>query len=85
MKRFAIIASITLPLFAPPALAQDAPAYRGDYQPPVTRDDTAGTSVFGGAHAIAPATTKATVTANPDPTLQNYSANITRSDLRSGK
>ncbi|BCH22115.1 hypothetical protein MesoLjLc_18580 [Mesorhizobium sp. L-8-10] len=85
MTRFVAVASIALPLFAAPALAGEAPAYRGDYRPPVARDDNAGTSTFGGTHPIAPAAPRTTVAVNPDPTLRNYSANITRSDLHSGR
>lgn len=82
MTRLVAIVSIAFSFFAAPALAEEAPAYKGDYQPPVTRDGSQATE-FVGAHAIAATTPR--VSANPDPALQNYSANVTHSDLRSGK
>lgn len=84
MARLVTVASIAFSFFAAPALAEEAPAYEGDYQPPITRNGSQAAE-FGGSHAITATATTTTVSANPDPALQNYSANITQSDLRSGK
>lgn len=74
---------LALVLVASPVLAQEAPVFPGNNTPAAVRaghDSNTGPAVdYTRTQSVAPNSQ------NTDPTLGGYSANVTRSDLYSGK
>ncbi len=73
---------LALALVAGPVLAQEAPVFPGNNTPAAVRMDDSKTGLavdYTRTQSVAPHSQ------NTDPTLGGYSANVTRSDIYSGK
>ncbi len=86
MTRIAAVALLATSAFTTLALAQEAPPGPDNHRPSAVRsvydvDLPAGAHVHGMSDTTVPPAGQQ----NPDPTLQNYSANISQWDIRSGR